>query len=94
MGPQRWADTFGEEKNVFPVLGIQPLFFGNQACRLVIIPTLLEAVDNQTLLSLNTQNMKKPFDVLTSIVSFIWAPSTRGGVAYGVRTLSTNCNSY
>jgi hypothetical protein len=34
------------------------------------------------------------FDVLTSIVSFIWAPSTRGGVAYGVRTLSTNRNSY
>jgi hypothetical protein len=32
--------------------------------------------------------------VLTSIVSFIWAPSTRGGVAYGVRTLSTNRNSY
>jgi hypothetical protein len=23
--------------------------------------------------------------VLTSIVSFIWAPSTRGGVAYGVK---------
>jgi hypothetical protein len=34
------------------------------------------------------------FDVLTSIVSFIWAPSTRGGVAYGVRTLSTNRKSY
>jgi hypothetical protein len=34
------------------------------------------------------------FDVVTSIVSFIWAPSTRGGVAYGVRTLSTNRNSY
>jgi hypothetical protein len=34
------------------------------------------------------------FDVPTSIVSFIWAPSTRGGVAYGVRTLSTNRNSY
>jgi hypothetical protein len=34
------------------------------------------------------------FDVLTSIVSFIWAPSTRGGVAYGVRTLPTNRTSY
>jgi hypothetical protein len=34
------------------------------------------------------------FDVVTSIVSFIWAPSTRGGVVYGVRTLSTNRNSY
>jgi hypothetical protein len=25
------------------------------------------------------------FDMLTSIVSFIWAPSTRGGVTYGVK---------
>jgi hypothetical protein len=39
-------------------------------------------------------NGSNVFDVLTSIVSFIWAPSTRGGVAYGVRTLSTNRNSY
>jgi pectin methylesterase-like acyl-CoA thioesterase len=30
-------------------------------------------------------NLMHNFDVLTSTVSFIWAPSTRGGVAYGVK---------
>jgi hypothetical protein len=42
----------------------------------------------------DTSHRGKCFDVITSIVSFIRAPSTRGGVAYGVRTLSTNRNSY
>jgi hypothetical protein len=32
-----------------------------------------------------TTNLMNNFDVLTSIVSFIWAPSTRVGVAYGVK---------
>jgi hypothetical protein len=38
-GPQMRADTFGEEKNIFPVPGIQRLFLCNPACRPVIIPT-------------------------------------------------------
>jgi hypothetical protein len=37
------------------------------------------------MLALSNRQTTSLFDVLTSIVSFILAPSTRGGVAYGVK---------
>jgi hypothetical protein len=54
-GHQRRADPFGEEKNIFSLPEIEYVFLGNPICRLFIVPTVLEAVDNQTLLSFKIQ---------------------------------------